>query len=372
MKRVRRVLFPWLSAVVAVFGVAVVSGDVVAGAADAATTARPHIDVYLADGVTPVGAALIHPGDTLVVRGRGFDPAGNRSGLPLPVPPGVPHGTFIAFGAFAPDWRPSGGAPESARAATRLGVQWALSPEALAQVPAAPFDMRRTIRQQWVPLHADGTFLARVVASTPTQIPTGARYGVYTYGAAGAVNAAQELSIPVNYSTRPGPNTPAPAPRDLVWAYSPAFHRTVTEDAQGGVYGTDGAGIDDSGAMTFTLAESTFRNGAGTLRYRGTVVAFSRFHLVEIALSDPIIRLTDGRGVLSMRTSTSNTNGTDAQRRVDIADVHLRAADGERSVDGVHDIVVAPVRFRPGITPESLALLSTGTASPLRLHIPSA
>ncbi|MEE4025952.1 HtaA domain-containing protein [Gordonia sp. PKS22-38] len=343
---------------------AVVASATLSASASAAPTFRPHIDVFLADGVTPLGDTTVHPGDELVVRGRGFDPNANRDGLPLPVPPGVPHGTFIAFGAFAPDWKPSAGAPESARATDRLGVQWALSADALAQVPDVPFDMRRTIRQQWVPLERDGAFTARLQAGTPADIPAGARYGVYTYGAAGATNAAQELSVPVDYSAEPGPNTPVPAPRNLLWGYSPGFHRTITDDVQGGIYGTDGADIDDAGRMTFDLVDESVTAGSGVLRYRGTVVAFSRFHLAEIALADPVIRVVDGQGVLSMRTSTTNMNGTDAMRRVDIADVDLRQIGSGR------DVLGAQVRFRPGIGPEALAVLSLGPAAPMDLRFP--
>lgn len=352
-----------VAALLAVAGL-LAGGLVGTGQAAAAPTWRPAIEVYLADGVTPVGDTVVHPGDSLVVKGTGFDPESNRSGLPLPVPPGVPHGTFVAFGAFAPDWRPSAGAPEPARATNRSGVAWVLSRSALARVPDVPFDMRRTVRQQWVPLAADGSFTARVVASTPADIPAGARYGVYTYGAAGAVNAAQELSVPVDYSTAPGPNTPKPAPRNLIWAYSPTFHRTITTDAQGGMSAADGAGIDDDGTMTFALEASTVRHGTGELRFRGTVVAWTRFHLAEIALADPVIRVRNGRGVLSMETSTTNMNGTDVLRRVDLADVDLGGIGDGTDVRG------ADVRFRPGITPEVLAALSLGPASPLDVDFP--
>lgn len=346
--------------------IAVVGGTVVdAGQAEAAPVAKPRIAVYLADGTTPVGRSVVHPGDTLVVKGTGFDPNANRYGLPLPVPPGVPHGTFIAFGAFAKDWKPSAGAPESARAANRSGVKWALAPSALAQVPAAPFDMRRTIRQQWVPLHADGSFTAKVIASTPATPPAGARYGVYTYGAAGADNGAQELSVPIAYSTAPGPNTPAVAPANLVWAYSPSFHSTITDTAQGAVAGSAGAGVDKQGRLTFALTSSTLRNGSGVLRFRGTILAYSKFHLSEIALADPIIEVRNGKGVLSMRTSTTNMNGTDALRRVDIADVDLAGIGNGNDVSG------AAVRFRSGISPEVLAALSLGPASPLNLTFPA-
>lgn len=336
----------------------------VSTAAQAAPRFSPHIDVYLADGVTPVADTVVHPGDTLVVKGRGFDPNSNTSGLPVPVPPGVPHGTFIAFGAFAPVWQPSKDALESARATSRLGVQWAISPSALAKVPTEPFDLQRAIRQQWVPLDADGTFTARVVTTTPAKQPAGARYGIYTYGAAGATNAAQELSVPVNYSTESGPNTPVPAPQNFVWGYSPSFYNDVTETTQGTVFAIDGAGIDDRNRLTYRLAGGEVRNGTGELRYEGTVVAFTRFHLWEIALADPIIRVRDGKGVLSMKTSTENDNGDDTMRRIDIADVDLSGIGDGRDVTG------AKVTFRPGISPLALALLSTGPAAPLDLRFP--
>ncbi|MFW0793185.1 HtaA domain-containing protein [Gordonia sp. CPCC 205515] len=332
--------------------------------ATAAPATTAQITVFRADGTTPVGQSVIHPGDTLVVKGAGFDPNANRYGLPVPVPPGVPHGTFIAFGAFAPNWKPSAGAPESARATNRSAVKWALAPSALAQVPTAPFDLRRTIRQQWVPLRADGSFTAKIVATTPKTIPAGARYGIYTYGAAGADNPAQERSVPINYSTAPGPNTPAEARRDLVWAYSPSFHRIVTQTAGGGISGSDGAGVDPRGNLTYTRTSSNLRNGTGEIRYRGTIVAFSRFHLAEIALVDPVIRVRNGRGVLSMATSTTNMNGTDALRRVDIADVDLS------SIGNGSDVRGAAATFRPGITPEVLAALSMGPAAPLTLNFP--
>ncbi|MFT4201835.1 HtaA domain-containing protein [Gordonia sp. (in: high G+C Gram-positive bacteria)] len=327
-----------------------------------AAPGRAAVDVFLADGATPVGSTVLHPGDKLVVKGRGFDPAANTSGFPLPVPPGVPHGTFIAFGAFAPHWKPSAGAPEAARATARSGVQWAMAPSALNRVPTAPFDFRRTIRQQWVPLHANGTFTAKLTLSTPKSIPANARWGVYTYGGAGSDNPAQELRIPVRYSTAPGPNTPAPPRRNLIWAYTPSFYRTVTGAAEGTVAGSDGATVDKAGRMSFELRSGSLRGGTGVLRFHGTVVAYTRFHLYEVALADPVLRVRGGHGVLSMRTSTTNMNGTDRLRRIDIADIDLRGAgaDGKRA---------ARVAFRPGISPEVLALLSTGTAAPLDLRL---
>ncbi len=328
----------------------------------AAAPPRAAIDVYLADGTTPVGATDLHPGDKLVVKGRGFDPNANTSGFPVPVPPGVPHGTFIAFGAFAPQWRPSTGAPDSARATVRGGVQWALSRDALHCVPTAPFDFQRTIRQQWVPLRTDGSFTATLKLATPKRVPPHARWGVYTYGAAGADNADEELSVPVRYSAAPGRNTPAAPAANLVWAYSPSFYRTVSGTAQGSVTGSNGATVDKAGRMSFELSGGTLAGGSGTLRFRGTVVASTRFHLYEVALVDPILRVRDGRGVLSMATSTTNMNGTDATRRVDIADADLTGATAQGKLG-------ARVTFRSGISPQVLALLSTGPGAPLDLRL---
>lgn len=328
---------------------------------------HPAIAVYLADGVTPAGNTQLHPGDVVVVKGTGFDPNANTSGLPVPVPPGVPHGTFVTFGKFADDWRPSQGAPESARPTDRAQTKWVLSRGALDRVPDVPFDLRRTVRQQWVPLAADGTFTARLVLTEPKRTVPGGTWGVYTFGGADAVNAAQELRVPLNFSTAPGPNTPQPAPRNLVWAYSPGFADTVRDTAQGGLTGSNGGSVGETGALGYELVGNTLRDGSGELRFRGTVVAHTRFHLAEIALADPVIRVTNGTAVLSMRTSTTDMNGTDALRRVDIADLTLSRSDLARLERG-EDVSGIPAAFRPGITPATLAALSAGPASPVSVH----
>lgn len=361
MKFLRFVLIALLAALTAV------AGAVVAAPAHAAFI--PKISVFLADGVTPVGQTQFHPGDVVVVKGSGFDPNANRQGgLPLPVPPGVPHGTFVTFGKFDQHWRPSKGAPESSRTTDRAQTKWAISDAALAQVPNTPFDMRRTVRVGSVPLHRDGTFTAKITLTTPKDAPASGRWGIYTFGGADAVNAAQEKFVPLNYSTEPGPNTPKPAVKNLVWAYSPNFYSTFAKTTQGGVVPKDGAGVDKStGQLSFELTKNTVAGGAGELRYEGTVVAFTRFHLYEIALADPIIRINGGKAVLSLKTSTTDQNGTDAMRRIDVADLRLNSAQiaklsRDEAVSGV------AATFRPGVTPAVLGVLSQGAASPIDLR----
>lgn len=351
--------------VVLIAGLTAVSLIAVGAAPTPAATWKPAIAVYLADGTTPVGATPLHPGDHVVVKGTGFDPNANTAGgLPVPVPPGVPHGTFVTFGAFSPNWRPSKGAPESARTTVRAQTKWALSQDALNRVPDVPFDMRRTVRQQWVELSRSGSFTARITLATPTTIPTAGRWGIYTFGAAGTLNGAQELMVPLDYSTAAGPNTPAPAPKNLVWGYSPTFADTVRGTTGGALSGNDGAAVDDAGRLAFRLVGNTVRDGRGELRYRGTVVASTKFHLLEIALVDPIIRIDGSRAVLTMRTSTTDMNGDDVLRRVAIADLSLNSAQVARLARG-EDVIGAAAAFRGGITPTSLAALSLGAASPI-------
>lgn len=339
-----------------------VAGAVLAPAAGAAPH-NPAITVFLADGVTPVGQTQLHPGDVVVVKGTGFDPNANTDGLPVPVPPGVPHGTFVTFGKFGQDWRPSKGAPESARTTDRAQTKWVISDDALSRVPNVPFDMRRTVRVGSERLHRDGTFTAKITLTTPKDLPANGRWGIYTFGAADSVNAAQELFVPINYSTAPGPNTPAAAVRNIVWAYSPNFYSTFAKSAQGAVIGKKGASVSD-GKLGYELTANTVRNGAGELRYTGTVVAYTRFHLYEIALTDPIIRVNGTKAVVTMKTSTTDQNGTDALHRISVADLTLTPAQVAKLGRG-EDVRGVPATFRGGVTPPLLGLLSGGQASPV-------
>ena len=342
---------------------AALAGAGIAQAAPAAADTAPAIEVFAADGTTPLGDTVLHPGDRIVVRGHGFDPDANTSGLPVPVPPGVPHGTFVTFGAFAPDWKPSEGAPGSSRAADRSAVAWALSESALDRVPQAPLDLQRTVRKQWVPLSRDGSFITTLTVKQPKQVPADAQYGVYTYGAADAVNAAQELSVPVRYDSSPGPDTPRPPAADLTWAVSDNFASTVTGPLQGTLSGADGAGVEN-GTLSFELAGADIdpATGLGTVHYRGTAVASTRFHLGEIAVANPWVEFTPSGTWLSAETSTSDTIGADSMRRVRLARLDADADAGQQ------DWTRVPAHFENSIQPASLRVLALGPAAPVSFH----
>ncbi|OCI33244.1 HtaA domain-containing protein [Oerskovia enterophila] len=168
---------------------------------DPAPVFEPAIEVFAADGVTPLKSTLVRPGDAVVVKGSGFDPAANVGGRGMPIPANLPQGTYVVFGSFADEWQPSAGAPASAR---KVGPQaWALAESVLEQVPPA---FQGTIRKQWVDIAEDGSFTATLTLAELEAIEGGS-FGVYTYAAGGVKNAAQELSVPVSFT-----NAPAPAP----------------------------------------------------------------------------------------------------------------------------------------------------------------
>ncbi|WP_116949299.1 HtaA domain-containing protein [Jiangella endophytica] len=175
---------------------------------------EPSIEVFAADGVTPAGEAELTYGDTVVVKGEGFDPEGNVApeGNRPPIPAGVPAGAYVVFGSFADQWQPSQGAPSSAR--TVGSQQWALAQAALDLVPAQYQD---AIRAQWADVQPDGTFTAELTLAKPVdrttgepvEWPDGTTPGVYTYAAGGTVNADQELSAPLAVAEDEEPAVPA-------------------------------------------------------------------------------------------------------------------------------------------------------------------
>jgi hypothetical protein len=162
-----------------------------------APTFSPSIEVFLADGRTPATGKALKAGDTVVVKGSGYDPAANIGGRGVPIPKDLPQGTYVVFGNFASAWQPSTGAASSTRS---VGAQvWALSEGVLNQVPQ---QYQGAIRAQWVDIADDGTFQATLTLKDAAATP--GSYGIYTYAAGGVVNAAQEQSVALNYGDAAG------------------------------------------------------------------------------------------------------------------------------------------------------------------------
>jgi hypothetical protein len=126
----------------------------------------------------------LRAGDTISVWGTGFDPAAHTGTRP-PLS-GQPSGVYVVFGKFADTWKPSAGAPSSARQV--IAQKWAL-PQASRQLldPSGTGAAYVTIDQY-------GRFEATLTLAEHAS--TGA-YGVYTFAGSGAVDATQELAVPI-------------------------------------------------------------------------------------------------------------------------------------------------------------------------------
>ena len=103
-------------------------------------TQDPEITVTAADGTPVTADTVVHRGDVLYVHGTGFSPEANRGGFPMPVPPGVPNGAFVLYGAFPDGWRASEGAPEEPLTHPHDRMAWVMPDASLNAVP----DVRST------------------------------------------------------------------------------------------------------------------------------------------------------------------------------------------------------------------------------------
>ncbi|WP_251152615.1 HtaA domain-containing protein [Cellulosimicrobium sp. Marseille-Q4280] len=269
---------------------------------------EPAVEVFAADGSTPLGDTEVTVGDTVVVKGSGFDPAANVGGRGVPVPAHLPQGTYVVFGSFAEQWRPSEGAPSANR---KVGSQvWGLAEPVLDQVPA---QFQSAIRAQWADIAEDGTFEATLVVKNPAAIE-GGRHGVYTYGAGGVTNADQELYVPVAYDA-PAPLTVTPASSTVepgttvtLTVGGLSADDTVKDVTFGGKAAThtrEGGTIvltipDDAvdGDVTVTVTSALGVSGSTTLTVRAPLVA------------DPQVTVTPSSGIDPAVENTFTVSGT--------------------------------------------------------------
>ncbi|XBB70255.1 Ig-like domain-containing protein [Nocardioides sp. WV_118_6] len=132
----------------------------------------------------------------VTVTGTGFDPSlatGTRPPLA-----GKPAGTYIAFGKYATTWRPSQGAPSSAR--KNGNNKYAVLAEDLATIggPAAG----------GIVLSPNGSFTATLIVDkaaidAAATDPSLTNYGIYTYAGSGGVAASYETYTPITFADGP-------------------------------------------------------------------------------------------------------------------------------------------------------------------------
>jgi hypothetical protein len=168
------------------------------GAADPKKVAKPlAVEWQSANPPEPTPVITVsHPavpatGETqLTLTGAGFDPA--LSLATRPPLAGQPGGVYVAFGKFAPVWKPSEGAASSARPNT--DVKWAVLAEQVATIGGEGAGA--------IVLNPDGTFTATLTISKEAADENGidgGAYGIYTYAGGGAVTAGFETFTPVAF-----------------------------------------------------------------------------------------------------------------------------------------------------------------------------
>jgi len=146
-----------------------------------AATWAPRITVSKSEGLNPDGT------ETIVVTGSGFDPQANI-GTRAPTGAGNPSGIYVVFGRFTSPWRPSEGAPTSARAV--IDQKWPL--------PEPVYSGLAGSNPQYALLEDDGSFTVTLRARRDESVE--GDYGVYTFAAGGApANPAHELFVPVSF-----------------------------------------------------------------------------------------------------------------------------------------------------------------------------
>lgn len=175
--------------------------------AGAGAAEGPTLELSATTGLDPEG-------QTITVTGSGFDPAANVGTRP-PLA-GQPSGVYVVFGRFADSWRPSQGAPSSARQV--ITQVWA--------VPQAAYELLNPLgtNPEIVLLHPDGTFTAEVEVREAEG--TGA-YAIATYPGSGAVNADQEVLVPVSFGA-PSTTTTTTEPTESTTTTTEATTTTTT------------------------------------------------------------------------------------------------------------------------------------------------
>ncbi len=269
---------------------------------DTVRPGNPNIELFLSDGTTKYEGQELEDGDTLVVKGSGFDPYANvpaSSEGGVPIPNTLPQGTFLVFGSFADEWQPSKGIEGDARVMNNQSRLWLLAEDTLDAVPT---QYQNVIRGSWVELSVDGTFEAEITLKTPEVPLSDGNYGIYTYagGAGQVVNAKQELAAEVNYNDGLGGEEQATGA--LQWGIKGSFVNYVTG---AGSVDTIGAATRTGNIFNFPQIAGGEWNAAsntGDARFGGGVSFSAHGGALSISIADPVIEVTsDEDAVLSAK-----------------------------------------------------------------------
>ncbi len=280
-------------------------------------------------------------GDEITITGSGFvenDPATTATRAPLCERDGTSWvncqfgGAYVIFGQFADDWKPSDGAPSSARDVT--AQRWALTDSAYAGAPDSFKPMLDSGGR--FTLNDDGTFSVTMTIDREGADTTG-NWGIYTYAAGGPTYAPFETFTPLAFLADEDAGggddgddnevvIPVPTSGDLNWGVRESWRDYI---GNSGITVSAGASKNTDGTFRFAPDGGTLdvTKGTGTAKFKGEVRFEHSTHGIDITFSDPNIRLTSTtQGVLSVVRDGS---------RIDLVTLNLGAADrtaGDASV----------------------------------------
>jgi Htaa protein len=262
----------------------------------------PAVNVGRTSGLDPAG-------ESITVTGNGFDPAANVGTRPPLV--GRPTGVYLVFAKVAQPWRPSEGAPSSAR--TVLDQKWVLP-----AASRAVLDPTGT-NADYVTLGPDGTFSATLdVAAVAEGVADCAvdTCGVITYAAGGAVNAAHETFTPLTFATT-GPTEPTEPTTPttpggevtnarLDWGLKQSFRTYVRGPIAHGSWTLDGV----TGEFRWeTVTSADYADGVGGVEFAGGVRFAGHDGQLDLTISQPRVRFASGSAqlLLDVRSRSLDT-----------------------------------------------------------------
>jgi len=225
------------------------------------------------DGAVTVSKTTVNPaGDTVTVTGTGFTPTVLGTRPPLA---GQPAGVYVVFGKFLDNWKPSDGAPSSARPglpANQGGTKWAVLAANIATIGGANAGA--------IELSPDGSFTATLNVkpewgTISAQSP--GNYGIYTYAASGAVEAEYETFTPLTFEAATAGDdqqqiiatVPDQPGGEFVWTID-ATDKTVDL----GTLANQGAYLQATGSIKPVVVTDTRTNQANSWSVSGQAGAF--------------------------------------------------------------------------------------------------
>lgn len=242
-------------------------------------------------------------GETVTVTGSGFgvtDEGGPRGTRP-PLA-GKFSGVYVVFGTFLENWKPSAGAPSSARKVN--SQKWVVNPDDVATIGAA----------QGVAINPDGTFSLELVVTENFEGALAAgNYGIYTYPGSGATYAPFETYTPISFGAVVPPVTPPVTPEpqpqpepapvipaaevtagSMSWGIKQAFRNYVTGTIAKGSISVSGARAAGSNFVFGQSSSAGFDMSAGLGRvdYSGTVRFTGHGGELDLSFVNPSITVT--------------------------------------------------------------------------------